>query len=121
MKLKSVRVRMFRNILDSTEVAIQPNVTCLVGKNESGKTAFLQALWRLNPARVKPTFSVPDHYPAWLEKRHRLEGLDLDAVRPIEAMYVWEAADEPLVAAAFGTGVVSEGTELRLWKKYDNN
>lgn len=120
MKLKTVWVRMFRNILDSTEVTIQPNVTCLVGKNESGKTAFLQALWRLNPARVKPTFSVPDHYPAWLEKRHRLEGLDLEAVRPIEAMYVWEAADEQVVATKFGAGVVSEGAELRLWKKYDN-
>ncbi len=120
MKLKSVRVRMFRNILDSTEVAIQPNVTCLVGKNESGKTAFLQALWRLNPARVKPVFSIPDHYPAWLEKRHRLEKLDLEAVRPIEALYVWEAADEKAVTAVCGPGVVADGTELRLWKRYDN-
>ena len=74
MKLKTVHARMFRNILDSTEVAIQPDVTCLVGKNESGKTAFLQALWRLRPARTNPKFSIPEQYPAWLEKRHRLEG-----------------------------------------------
>src|SRR5688572_2955388 len=120
MKLKTVRIRMFRNILDSTDVKIQDKVTCLVGKNESGKTAFLQALWRLNPARVKPKFSVPDQYPAWSEKRHRLEGLDLDSVRPIEAMYVWEAADEQVVAAKFGAGVVTEGAELQLWRKYNN-
>jgi predicted ATP-dependent endonuclease of OLD family len=88
---------MFRNILDSSEVAIQPNVTCLVGKNESGKTAFLQALWRLNPARVTPTFSVPDHYPAWLEKRHRLEGQKLEEIQPIEVFFVWETNDHKAV------------------------
>jgi hypothetical protein len=120
MKLTTVRVRMFRNILDSTEVAIQPDVTCLVGKNESGKTAFLQALWRLNPARVTPTFSVPDHYPAWLEKRHCLEGQNLDEVRPVEAIFGWEAADEKAVESVFGPGVVSANAELRLWKRYNN-
>src|SRR5690242_16039706 len=36
MRLRNVRVRMFRNILDSTEVKIDEKVTCLVGKNESG-------------------------------------------------------------------------------------
>jgi len=60
MRLKTVQVRMFRNFLDSTEVKIEEKVTCLVGKNESGKSAFLNALWRLNPARTKPTFSIPE-------------------------------------------------------------
>jgi energy-coupling factor transporter ATP-binding protein EcfA2 len=120
MKLTKVQVRMFRNILDSTEVAIQPNVTCLVGKNESGKTAFLHALWRLNPARVKPTFSVPEQYPAWLEKRHRIEGKNLEQVQPIEALFTWEAADEKTVGEVFGAGVVTTGAPFRLWRKYDN-
>jgi len=120
MKLKTVRVRMFCNILDSTEVTVQPDVTCLVGKNESGKTAFLQALWRLNPARLSPTFSVPDHYPAWLEKRHRNEGQDLEAVRPVEAVYAWEHVDAVAVVAKFGEGVAPNDGRLRLWKNYKN-
>ena len=70
----SVKVEMFRNILDSTDVKIEEKVTCLVGKNESGKSAFLHALWRLKPARSDAKFSAPDNYPAWLEKRHRNEG-----------------------------------------------
>ena len=49
MRLLSVRVRYFRNIIDSGEVGIDEAVTCLVGKNESGKTAFLQALQQLSP------------------------------------------------------------------------
>ena len=68
MKLHSVNVIKFRNIVDSTEIVISPSVACLVGKKKSGKTAFLHALNRLNPARPNVSFSVPDHYPAWLEK-----------------------------------------------------
>jgi len=120
MKLKTVRVNMFRNILDSTEVTVQPDVTCLVGKNESGKTAFLQALWRLNPARTSPKFSVPDHYPAWLEKRHRLEGQNLEDVRVVVADFAWEADDQKGVVAKFGAGVAPSVGELRVWRTYSN-
>lgn len=38
----------YKSIEDSGWVTIN-NVTCLVGKNESGKTAFLQALQKLSP------------------------------------------------------------------------
>ena len=69
MKLIKVQIQCFRNILDSTEVDIQNDVTCLVGKNESGKTAFLEALRRLKPAQGNPQFKIGQHYPAWLEKR----------------------------------------------------
>lgn len=120
MKLKNVRIRMFRNILDSTEVKIEEKVTCLVGKNESGKTAFLQALFRLNPARLNPDFSVPDPYPAWLEKRHRLDGKDLNEVRPIEVDLEWQSDDVAAVEAVFGPGVVTAGAMLKLWKTYKN-
>ena len=121
MRLKSVHVRMFRNILDSTEVKIDNKVTCLVGKNESGKSAFLHALWRLRPARRTPKFSIPDHYPAWLEKRHRNEGKNLDEVTPIEAHLEWESADVKVIEERFGAGVVKAGDALRLYKTYDNN
>lgn len=111
---------MFRNILDSTEVQVQPDVTCLVGKNESGKTAFLQALWRLRPARTNPGFSVPEQYPAWLEKRHRQEGKKLEDIRPVEAVYDWEQKDRQFIEGKFGSKVVSKDAEVKLWKNYSN-
>ena len=49
MELHTVQITNFRSIVDSTVVPIE-RVACLVGKNESGKTNFLQALLRLNPA-----------------------------------------------------------------------
>lgn len=47
MQLKSVRVTNFRCVLDSTEFTIDP-ITCLVGKNEAGKSTVLHALRALN-------------------------------------------------------------------------
>jgi hypothetical protein len=48
MRLKSVRIKNFRCIDDSTEFSID-DLTCLVGKNEAGKTALLQAIEKINP------------------------------------------------------------------------
>ena len=48
MKLTKVRITEFQSIRDSNEFEIG-DVTCLVGKNEAGKTALLKALYRLNP------------------------------------------------------------------------
>ena len=63
MKLINVRITNFQSIRDSSEFDIA-DVTCLVGKNEAGKTAILKALYRLNP--INPTdnkFNVTDDYP----------------------------------------------------------
>ena len=47
MKLERVQIKNFRSIEDSTEFKIS-DVTCLVGKNEIGKTNVLQAVEKLN-------------------------------------------------------------------------
>lgn len=106
MQLKTVQINHFKHVLDSTPVDIQSDITCLVGKNESGKSAFLEALRRLKPAQGGAKFSSPKHYPAWLEKRHRREakakGQDLDESSPITATFDLEEADTEAVAAIFG-------------------
>src|SRR5262249_36982744 len=48
MQLRKVHVTNFKIVDDSNEFTID-RVTCLIGKNESGKTALLDALCRLNP------------------------------------------------------------------------
>ena len=48
MKLTKVRIKNYKCIHDSTEFDID-DITCLVGKNESGKTAILEALHKFNP------------------------------------------------------------------------
>jgi hypothetical protein len=60
MKLKRVRVQNFRSVIDSGVFSVD-QVTCLVGKNESGKSAILDALYKMNP----------------VEPEERLDELDL--------------------------------------------
>lgn len=63
MRLKSFQVTNFRSIRDSGSVEVE-DVTCLVGKNESGKTALLNALYRLNPINPEEgEFNPTDDYP----------------------------------------------------------
>ena len=103
MKLVGAQVELFRNIIDSTPVEIQPDVTCLVGKNESGKTAFLHALYRLNPARPNAPLNLSQQYPAWRIKQDRVAGGSLEDVHPIRARFLLEPADVAARSAALGT------------------
>ena len=106
MTLTKVQIELFRNILDSTEVAIQDDVTCLVGKNESGKTAFLKALRRLNPAQGKQELKTGRHYPAWLEKKHRRQRKDLDAVEAVKAWFILDDKDKSALSELLGDSVL---------------
>lgn len=118
MRLISTRVRKFRNILDSGEVAIDSAVTCLVGKNESGKTAFLHALYRLNPARPNVNFSVPAQYPAWQEKRDRLRGENLEDVQPITAVFALDPTGRQALEDTFGVGTLGDPDRLIVSRNY---
>ena len=63
MKLKTVQLEEFRSINNSEEFEVG-EITCLVGKNESGKTALLRALYQMNPFVEKDAgYSVTDDYP----------------------------------------------------------
>lgn len=62
MKLTEVRVQNYKSIDDSGWVRID-NVTCLVGKNESGKTTFLNALKKMNPEDGDGDFDPVMDYP----------------------------------------------------------
>ena len=119
MKLLETRVKKFRNIIDSTPVSISNDITCLVGKNESGKTAFLHSLYRLNPVRQNVSFIIEYQYPAWLEKRDKLRGLDLGSEVPIEVKFQIEENEVSAIDSIFGQGVF-EKAELILSKNYNN-
>jgi predicted ATP-dependent endonuclease of OLD family len=64
MKLIEIRVREFESIWDSGTPKIDSSTTCLVGKNEAGETALLEAIYRLNPiVATDCSFDVTDDYP----------------------------------------------------------
>lgn len=63
MKLKTVHIREFRSIDDSEPFDVD-EITCLVGKNESGKTALLHALYQMNPIiEAHAGYDITGDYP----------------------------------------------------------
>ncbi len=117
MILKEVTIKKFRNIIDSTKVDIESDITCLVGKNESGKSSFLNALYRLNPIRKNAEFKIEDQYPAWLEKKDRMKGINLEDERPVNTLFELEQNEIELIKEKFGEGVLKSNT-LTLNKSY---
>jgi len=115
VQLKSFRVRRFRNILDSGEISVESDVTALVGKNEAGKTALLQALYRLNPAH-EAGFDVIQHYPRWMEVRDRKAGV-IDATNAITATFALNDDDVSAAEANLGADVIT-GTDLVVSRNY---
>lgn len=49
LTLTKAQVYKYKSIEDSTEISISQDITILVGKNESGKTAYLEALHKACP------------------------------------------------------------------------
>lgn len=74
MKLNAFRVQMYRCILDSGWVEVDP-LTVVVGKNEAGKTTLLRALHKFNPFRAEP-YSMDNEWP----RGHRKQRNDYQVV-----------------------------------------
>ena len=85
MKLISARVTNFRCVEDSEEFGLD-QVTCLVGKNESGKTSLLKALYGINPwtssdRGFDKERDYPRRYLLDYEQRHDGEEAEIVVVR----------------------------------------
>lgn len=117
MRLVSAHVRKFKNVLDSGQVAFDPTITVLVGKNESGKTAILEALYRINPVH-QADFEESKHYPRWRLVSDRRDGL-IDAEPVVTAVFEIDKEDADEVEKVFGAGVLL-GTELRVSRYYNS-
>ena len=116
-------LREFKSIQDSTEVKIG-DVTCLVGKNESGKTALLQALYRLNPLiEADGNFDVTDDYPrrAVSDYKNDVEAGRRESAQVVQAIYALESDDINAVEEVFGSECLKdENPAVTLHKGYSN-
>ena len=121
MKLARVHVTEFQSVRDSGAFEIG-DITCLVGKNESGKTAILQALYRLHPfIEAHGRYSVTDDYPRWDVEDYRLavEAQRRPPARVARAEFVLDGEDRQAIDAAAGPGALRNGS-FAIAKGYDN-
>lgn len=120
MKLLEVRVREFKSIWDSGPLKLDNSTTCLVGKNEAGKTALLEAIYRLNPIiDSHGNFDVTDDYP-----RSTVEDYsqDVESGRRKHAVVVTatfglEQPELDAIADDFGPEALTK-PEFTVWKGY---
>lgn len=104
MKLLKAQVKNFRSVEDSNEFKLS-DMTCLVGKNEAGKTALLQALWGMKPRggdfEYDRTRDYPRRYLTRFTERHPDARSDV-------AITDWELSDADVaaVAARFGPSAI---------------
>ena len=123
MKLTKVRITEFQSIQDSTEFDIG-DITCLVGKNEAGKTALLKALYRLNPIVGEDgDFDVTLDYPrrAVSDYEDDIEAGRREPAQVVQATYVLEPDDITAVEEVFGYQCLENETPtLTLHKGYSN-
>jgi predicted ATPase len=121
MKLTSVEITEFKSIRKSNPFEIG-DITCLVGKNEAGKTALLEALYRLNP--IIPAhghFDVTDDYPRKdvEDYQQEVERGEREPAIVVHAEFEVEAAYSEELRKDFGVDVL-KGAKLSLSKGYDN-
>jgi predicted ATPase len=120
MRLRNVQVANFKCIRNPCQFDVS-EITCLIGKNESGKTAILEALYRLNPLIPRDgLFNLDDDFPRIDVEDYRLdvgEGRRQAAI-VTRAFFLLDDADLRELEADF-PGVLAR-PELVLSKGYAN-
>ena len=118
MKLLNVRITNFQCIQDSNEFTVD-DITCLVGKNESGKSALLQALYRLNPVvDLGESYNVEEDYPRdhYVEFESQIDNTEVDST-VIEAKFMLEDLDLQNIAKKLGKNFLIDCEQILTVKK----
>lgn len=88
MRLRSARVKDYKSINDTGIFEVERDKTILVGINESGKSAILQALQQLNPPKEVEALDPLRDYP-----RLRYNDIDKGRVNPGDVLVVCATFD----------------------------
>lgn len=118
MILTGAHIQNFRCVKDSGPFKIDKDTTCLVGKNESGKTALLQALNKLNPV-IKEQGKFQDFdYPTmeWTEYKARK---DEDPAPALSTTWRLEPGDIEVLRPTFGDAI-NYSSDIEVSKGYSN-
>jgi predicted ATP-dependent endonuclease of OLD family len=121
IKLKKVEIDKYKSFLEKQEIDIEDGVTRVVGKNESGKTALLEAISKFNYFDSEDDtfeFNSTNDYPRSKLKTYQQNypNNDFEVIK-----CTFELSDSLLEAIKQDVGEgVFEDKEIVISKKYDN-
>lgn len=117
MKLESVRIENFKCIDDSEEFSLK-QVNCFVGKNEAGKSAILQAIYKLNGDIPENSNFKETEYPRrrWSKYQERHE-TSPDNV--LTTKWSLEEGDIAELDRHFGSDILINN-KIKIFKGYNN-
>lgn len=117
MKLEKIRIENFKCIDDSSEFPVD-QITCLMGKNEAGKTAILEALYKLNPVEDDKSDFDKLEYPRRHIDKFRESGEEIQD-NVLTTVWNLESDDLEFIDGLVGQGIISNPT-ITISKGYDN-
>lgn len=97
MKLVKARVRNYRSVIDTGWFDVEIAKTIMVGPNEAGKTAVLQALQQINPPPEVPKFDALRDYPRSKYNEITTKRVDPKEVTVVEAEFALDDEDRTLL------------------------
>ncbi len=118
MKLTNVTIYKYKSYDQQQSFPIDDDITIIVGKNESGKTAILEAIAKTNYFSDDSDFEFnPTHdYPRKEKKKYDKSG---EIGKAISCTYLLEQEEISEIEKYLGCGVVSKW-EFTVTTKYDN-
>ncbi|KOE70069.1 hypothetical protein D18P1_0304175 [Aggregatibacter actinomycetemcomitans serotype f str. D18P1] len=119
MKLTSVTVYKYKSYDQQQSFPIDDDITIIVGKNESGKTAILEAIAKTNYFSDDSDFKFnPTHdYPRKEKKKYDKSG---EIGKAISCTYLLEQEEISEIEKYLGCSVISKW-EFTVTTKYDNS
>lgn len=119
LTLEKVKINKYKSFLQEQEITFEDNITTIVGKNESGKTAFLEALAKFNYFQDDEKFKFDDtyDYPKSEWKKFQKAGDDVEVI-----ICTYKIQDEllNLIASEVGENVF-QNEKLVIGANYKNN
>lgn len=116
MRLIKARVQNYRSILDTGEFTVESLKTILVGPNEAGKTAILQALQQLSPPEKTQKFNVLRDYPRSKYSAITRKEIEIEDIEVVRGIFVLEDSD----MAHAPERLKGKKLEYALYRKMDN-
>jgi hypothetical protein len=122
MRLKRARITKYRSVRDTGWFEIENAKTILVGPNEAGKTAVLQALQQLNPPAGVRRFEALRDYPRSEYNAISKKLVDPADVTVVEGHFFLDDSDKGAIPEEFREAVYVLGRKLNndAWHNLEN-